>query len=231
MIPALSLLVPSCRPYGLDALLASLDTHAVYPEAWEVVALVDDEDEYIEFHHNYTEIHFPPQRPVSVATLLHECYKLARGSWVMFGNDDVVCETQGWDAQLFDAIEQDGQDGMSLFWPDDRMFGRRLACFPIVSRRLLDLIAFFPQPYQRYKVDDTLFHAVPESRRHFLPQITFRHLNDHGEVGYPLGDGRVYPVEREAAFFDNAHWRLEASRRDEMRARVASALAREVSHG
>jgi hypothetical protein len=162
---------------------------------------------------------------VSVAHLLHECYKLARGQWIMFANDDVVCETPGWDRQLFEAIDAYGQDRLSLFWPDDQMFGRRLACFPIVSRHLLDLIAFFPQPYQRYKVDDTLFHSVPEDRRHFLPSITFRHSNDRGESGYRLPDGRIYPVNRAAADFDNTHWALEAPRRADMRERITAALS------
>src|SRR5688500_4280979 len=119
----LSLLVPSYRPSGLEALRESLAVHGVWPDTWEVVALVDDERAYVEFQHRYTDIHHPPQRPVSVAHLLHECYTHSRGEWIMFGNDDIVCETPEWDRLIFDAITQHDEDGLSLFWPEDQMFG------------------------------------------------------------------------------------------------------------
>lgn len=220
----LSLLVPSKRPEGLAALQASLRQHSV-TDAVEVVVLVDDAVNYVEFHHRLTVIHRPPQTPVSIAALLHECYTRSTGDWIMFGNDDIVCETPAWDRLVFDALERDGRDGLALFWPDDRMFRERLACFPIVSRAFLDLVAFFPQPYQRYKVDDTIHALIPPSRRHFLSQVQFPHSNDHGEVGYPLGDGRIYPVIREAAEFDTAAWQAERARRTRMQMVVTRAIS------
>lgn len=223
----LSILVPSVRPEGLAALEESLKKNSITDDV-ELVVLVDDELEHVEFHHNRIVIHYPPKRPLSVAHLLHECYKRATGDWIMFGNDDIICETPEWDKQLFKAIDQFGKDGIALFWPDDNMFGPRLACFPIVSKKLLELIQFFPQPYQRYKVDDTLFHAIPNNRRYFLSNIKFRHDNDKGAVGFDLGNGKVYPVIQEAAEFDNAAWKAETARRNKMTAVVNKELGIET---
>jgi hypothetical protein len=89
---------------------------------------------------------------------------------------------------------------------------------------LLELVSFFPQPYQRYKVDDTINDLMPASRRHFLSHVHFPHSNDHGEVGYPLGDGRIYPVIRDAADCDNAAWQAEAARRRQMKLILNDAL-------
>lgn len=221
----LSLLVPSKRPDGLEALLQSLERHSV-TGAVEVVVLVDDPVDYVEFHHRQTVIHLPPQVPVSIAALLHECYARSTGEWIMFGNDDIVCDTPSWDRLVFDAIDQYGQDGLALFWPDDHMFQARLACFPIVSRAFLELVGFFPQPYQRYKVDDTIHALIPPDRRHFLSHVHFPHSNDHGETGFPLGDGRIYPVIQESAVCDNAVWQSEADRRSRMQMMVNHAISR-----
>lgn len=209
----LSMLVPSKRPAGLIALSDSLRQHSATDDI-ELVVLVDDPLEYVEFHHNLTVVHYPPMRPLSIAHLLQQCYERSMGEWVMFANDDIVCQTPGWDQLVFEAMDQHGD--LALLWPDDNLFGPKLACFPIVSRTLLDLIGFFPQPYHRYKVDDTLFQVVPPELRVYLPHVRFAHLNDHGDVGYRFPDGRVYPVDREAAVYDSAQWVMQADARRRM---------------
>lgn len=219
----LSILVPSNRPEGLTALTDSLKKNSVTDDV-ELVVLVDDENEYIEFHHNMIVIHYPPKQPLSIAHLLHECYKRATGDWIMFANDDIICNTPAWDEMVFKAIEQYGKDGIALFWPDDCMFGVRLSCFPIVSRKFLELVDFFPQPYQRYKVDDTIHYLIPNTRRYFMSNIQFKHDNDKGEIGFKLDDGRVYPVFKEAAEFDNNAWRSESGRRSRMKTIVNKEL-------
>jgi glycosyltransferase involved in cell wall biosynthesis len=215
----LSLLVPSNRPEGLERLRKSLELHSVCADQWELVVLVDDEKEYVEYHHGYTEIHYPPKSPLSIAHLLHECYKLSHGEWVMFANDDITCETPEWDKMLLGAIEQYGKDEVCLFWPDDNMFGPKLSCFPIVSKRMLDMVNFWPQPYQRYKVDDTIHFIVPNTRRFYLSNIKFTHHNADGKAGhgYMLEDRRVYPINQEAGTFDQAAWEAETSRRNQMK--------------
>jgi glycosyltransferase involved in cell wall biosynthesis len=99
------------------------------------------------------------------------------------------------------------------------MFGNRLACFPIVSKKLLEKINFFPLPYQRYKVDDTLYHIIPPKKRCYLSNIEFNHDNDHGVVGhgFQLADGRVYPIIPDAAKHDEEQWISESSNRMRMK--------------
>lgn len=220
----LSIIVPSKRPDELIRFEESIRKNSVFNDNIELVILVDDEQEYVEFHHNKTVIHYPPKKPVYVSELMHQCYKHSTGDWIMFGNDDIVCETPEWDKMLFMAIEQYAQDGIALFWPDDCMFGMQLACFPIISKKFLDMIGFFPQPYQRYKVDDTIFHVIPNQRKFYLSNIKFRHHNDEGEDGFVLENGKVYPIDREAGEHDNAVWTSETVRRQQMRRVIQTEL-------
>lgn len=219
----LSILVPSIRPEGLSRFEESVRNNSVTDDV-EIIVLVDDNNEYVEEFHNKKIIHCLPQKPVFVSRLAHECYKHATGDWVMFANDDIICETPEWDKMLFGAIAQYAGDGIALFWPDDCMFGVKLACFPIISKKFLDMTGFFPQPYQRYKFDDTLYHLVPNQRKYFLSNIKFRHYNDEGTDGFSLEDGRVYPINREAAEYDNNAWVAETANRQRMRKIVHAEL-------
>jgi hypothetical protein len=102
-------------------------------------------------------------------------------------------KTKNWDRILKNKVSE-VNDEIALFWPDDTMFGDRLACFPIVSKRAMEIANdIWPMPFHTYKIDDELRDIFPLSRRFFIPEIIMKHHNDKGEVGYHLPDGRCYP--------------------------------------
>lgn len=215
----LSILCPSNRPQELDRFLDSLRRNTRNMDDLEVIILVDDTQNYVEHKHDTIVIHRIPDEKVSMGVLNYECYKKSQGQWILLCNDDVIIETKNWDKILYDVMKQ-YPDEIALFWPRDNMFNERLACFPIVSRKVLELVEFFPTPYRRYKIDDTLHYIHPMERRVHIPQISFIHGNDKGEVGFQLEDGRIYPIDMEAAAHDNEMWEREKIRREEMKKKL-----------
>lgn len=207
----LSILVPSMRPEGLAKMLDSLNKTAANRSDIQVVMLVDDQIEYVEFHNQDKVIHAKPGKTAS--ELMHECYKLTSGQWIMFGNDDITFKTEGWDNILREQFKL-YPDEIALFWPDDNMFRSMLSCFPILSRKAIEISKLFPLPYRKYKIDDTIFAIFPPHRRIYLPNFKIIHENDKGTEGYKLPDGRIYPIDRKAADYDSDQWRFQQAHRD-----------------
>lgn len=223
----LSLLVPSNRPEKLEQFLNSLYKNTANKDEIEVVVLVDDDKNYVDYRKEegvrIVTIHRIPDEVLNVSTLQYECLKLAEGDWIMLGNDDCVIETMGWDDQIKQGIEY-FPDGISLVYPNDGMFGQMLACFPVISRKVIDLVGLFPMPYHRYKVDDTIFNLFPPSRRIYLVNCLFTHLNNQSDQGYRLPDGKFYPIDGIAGGKDQRLWDSELPRRMDMSKKLHEAL-------
>lgn len=224
----LSILLPSKRTENRERFLFLLKQKSAHWDKIQIVILVDSDEgipEHVEFHGNIVEIHYPKQIPLVLGKLLEECYRVSKGEWIFFCNDDLIPKTKDWDDVLFENIDRFAKDGVGLFWPNDELFGPMLSCFPIVSRKVLDAIDFFPIGYQRYKIDDTLFHSFPPNKRYFLSEVIFQHENvveGKPEHGFMLPDGRIYPVEKEAAEHDSKLWQELGGRRTEQRKIVHS---------
>ena len=90
-------------------------------------------------------------------------------------------------------------DDVILVYPDDKIFGEKLACYPVTSRLVMDKIPF-PLPFKRYAIDDTIFNIVPRERRIYLPNVIMEHLHlvDEGP-GVPVardGKTKYYPINQ-----------------------------------
>ena len=216
----LSILCPSNRPEQLKVFVESV-MHNRTNYSVEIIVLVDDDKEYVDSSNlDVRVIHYPSTNPLNMGILNQRCYEESLGDWIMLANDDLTCHTVGWDVILRDKIKEHAPDNIGLFWPHDNMFNERLACFPIVSRKVLEMVGFFPTPYRRYKIDDTLHYIHPVERRVYIPEIIFSHDNDKGTIGFNLGDGRIYPIDLEAAKVDNELWETEKLRREEMKRKL-----------
>jgi len=217
----LSILIPSNRAEELEKFLASLMYCSLTYNNIQIIVLQDGDKENVEYTENVVLITHPKIVPLNIAKLQEICYKYASAEWIMLGNDDVICETKGWDA-IVQAKIAEIKDGIGLIWPNDNMLGERLSCFPIFHRKIFDLI--YPLPYRRYKVDDTIFNAFPPERRFYLGEIMFRHSNDKGVEGFQIGDGRIYPIDMEAAKHDNEVWSREVVTRYKNRRTIKSRM-------
>ncbi len=217
-MPWLSVLVPSKRPERLATFLASLRGQAHEPDSVEVVVLLDHPQHGVTYADRQTTLYHPPRYPVRMGALVEACYRASRAPWVLLANDDVVVETPSWDRLLWTAAARDDR---RLLWPQDGLFGPEMCCFPVASRRVLDAVGFWPQPYHRYKLDDTLLAVYPADRRRFVPEVVFRHLNADvaGAVGHRVANGKVYAVNPMAAQLDTGLWDGETARRVQMATR------------
>jgi hypothetical protein len=220
----LSILIPSNRPEQLEQYIESLKSLAKDMSRIELVTLVDDKvPNYVAYHHDRIEVHQNPVEPLSIAHMQFECYKVCSGDWIMLSNDDCIMQTQDWDEIIFQAASM-VPDDIALFYPNDGMFGQKLACFPIISRKVIDALELFPMPYHRYKVDDTIFDLFPEHRRMYLGSVVQIHLNNQGTEGYQLEDGRIYPIDKAVATIDNQLWAMHSNTRIRYKHKIAQML-------
>jgi hypothetical protein len=208
----LSILLPSKRPEGLAKFLTTFRANTNNPKDIEIIVLVDDDSEYVDYLSNITTIHYPPTDKVHIGNLLHECYKLSSGDWILFCNDDVSIDTFNWDVILKSYIDK-FPDQLALFWPNEGIFESNLSCFPVVSRKVLEMLEFFPINYRRYKIDDTLYNVFPFNRRIYIPEIKFH----HGNKDYTGISGNLIKNDDGAVMHDSLEWGNQAMKREEMR--------------
>lgn len=212
----LSILLPSKRPVELENFIQSLKKNSYDFDSIELVILRDlagwghmswKDGNIIYVNDKYTP--YASER-------MYECFSHATGDWIMFGNDDLVCETKNWDLILKELIDN-LEDNPVLIYINDKLFEGTFPCFPVVSRKLLEVSRFFPLPkYKMYKVDDTLMSIVPTMI--YVPDIVMKHLNT-GEQGFPV-NGKVYNVDDECALHDTLVWNDSVAQREEMKRRV-----------
>lgn len=201
--PVISLLIPSICDNDLQRMLQSLKETSSNYDALDLVIT---------------------HRRGNSGEVFEECYRQSKGDWIFLCNDDTVMETKDWDKILLEEIKS-FPDEIVLFWPNDMIFRDQLSCFPIISRKVYNLVVdkIFPMSYRRYKVDDTIMDIFPHNRRIYLPNIVLRHLNisDHGP-GFPIGNGKFYPNDLEALHDDGLEYNRRRNERAEVRAQLES---------
>lgn len=214
----LSVILPSNRPEGLEAFLKSLGDYN--KNEIEIIIVKDYEEldsEYVSYQGNIVTVHCKRSLPVNIGNLQEKAYDIARGQWIALANDDCICETPDWDLQLFKELDKFENDRIALLWFNDKLFGNALSCFPIVSKKALHAINFYPTPYERYKIDDTLYAIFPYDRKVFLKDIVFRHLNTeystgkfvHPEIGER--DSKIFDEQIQARLIASAKLRSMAN--------------------
>lgn len=210
----LSILIPSKRPKELAAYIDSLNHNARIRD-YEIVVAIDEGSTKPEYPVKLIEV----APGATVSKLYEECYKESKGRWVLLSADDFICETQDWDIDFSQACVKNSQKPV-LIWPNDCIFGPRLSCMSLVRRKWLDAIHYFPMPYERYKMDDTLFDVFPKEFHLYLPHVVMRHLNVHGTSGYPVPGGGIYPNDEPQLTNDTVLYAQLAPRRIEQRKKL-----------
>jgi glycosyltransferase involved in cell wall biosynthesis len=181
-----SLIVPTRgRPDGLRRLLDSLRHTAQDAGSIEVIAVIDEDDQESQAL-EYTGLQLkrvvvPPGQTMGSLNLAG--YHVAEGRYLMLLNDDVIVRNAGWDTQLARVFEVH-PDGIVLAHVNDLIFRDRLCTFPVLTREFCELAGGICRPeYRRYWIDDhihhvfDLIHLLGYTRRIFLPDVIFEHLN------------------------------------------------------
>jgi glycosyltransferase involved in cell wall biosynthesis len=183
--PDLSLIVPTRdRADSLARFLASLTATTTDLARVEIVLVVDndavpglDADPRLRL----TLSSGPPGR--TMGALDADGYAASHGDFVMLLNDDVVVRTPQWDDKVLAAARYFA-DGVVLVHVNDTLMRHHLCTFPLLSRRVCELMGgVCPREYVRYCIDDhiedvfNLLAFLGERRTIYLPDVVFEHTN------------------------------------------------------
>lgn len=221
----LSVLCPSNRPNDLNTWLDSLYEKCDQPESIEILLVTEEKPDDRHFLRNWGFVSSvkvnPGQFPIN--DLVHLAYKNSISQYVMLCGDDTICHTQGWDTIFKNELKK-YPDKVVLVYPDDMIFGKELACYPVTSRLVMDKVPF-PLPFKRYAVDDTIFNIVPPSRRIYMPNVIMEHLHlvDNGPGISVIRDGvtKYYPLDPEVMAVERPMYQAQESLRSRIRKELA----------
>lgn len=164
----------------LDSVLAT----ATHPDRVEVIICADDDDpdsHEIDFAGlALTQIVVPRQNMGAYNAI---CLERAQGDISVAVNDDMIVRTAGWDEKIR-AMDRAHPDGIYLAYGNDLFKGRKLCTFPIMSRRMTDLmIDAYPRIYRGAFIDVHLMDIFKRlSKRGFdrflyLEDVIFEHVH------------------------------------------------------
>lgn len=197
---SISLLCPSNRPKDLERWLDSLYENCSNPKDIQICLTVEEmpRDKNLEGWGN-TRVRLVKPKQYAINELVEICYKQAMSPFIFLSGDDTICRTKNWDKIFLTELNK-YPDNVVLVYPDDMIFGKELACYPVTSRLVMDKIPF-PLPFKRYAIDDTIFDIVPKTRRVYLPNVVMEHLHLNSEgPGVPVtrdGVVKYYPINKE----------------------------------
>jgi len=181
----LSILVPSReRPELLNRFLKSVDDTIL--EAVEILVFVDHDEPRLEEYefciHNWrgklrVEL-FTAKGITTVGQAWNFLYKRSIGDFLMMGNDDLVCITQGWDAIVKKNLVESYDDAICLAWTNDLSGQSHTHCaFPIVHRTWVETLGYFTTAHFHFLLNDTWIFDIAKKldRLCYLPDVKIEH--------------------------------------------------------
>lgn len=213
----LSLLCPSNRPMDLYRWLDSLYENCSNPDSIELSLVVENYPRLNGWKNTKVTVVKPKQYAIN--ELVEIAYKQSTSPFIFLSGDDSICRTKNWDLIFKEELSK-FPDQVVLVYPNDMIFGKALACYPVTSRVVMDKMPF-PLPFKRYAVDDTIFDIVPKSRRIYLPHVVMEHLHlvDEGPGVQILRDGKVkyYPLNQDIMAVERPLYEAQQGLRDGIR--------------
>jgi len=170
MDPWLSILLPSINKLDRAFFIESLSGNATRFDGVEII--IDEEP--------------------GIISGIERCLEKANGEWIWIANDNLTCETAGWDDEFLKVAEL-FKDKVVMAFPNDCLFEETFACFPFLRKDILKMLV--PFPYQRYKIDDEVMDIFPEDRKIYLSNVIMRHKVPISGTGYVTKSGKIYPIE------------------------------------
>lgn len=201
----LSLLMPTRgRPQLARRFLQSARDRARRPQLLEAVLYVDDDDEESKcIACSGIDLVTIVGPRASMGTYTAACLRRSSGEIIILVNDDVVIRTHGWDDEIR-SLHERVTDEIYLAYPNDLFKADRVCTFPILSRRMCDLLGDpFPAEYQGAFIDYHLLDIFKRLQRcglHrivYLPQVVFEHMH------YRAGKGEFDETYRNRPRFED----------------------------
>ncbi len=174
------------RPKQLERMLTSLFSTASKPDSLEVILYQDEDD--IETNKIDAKLEaWGVERIIgpklSMGKRLSTCIAASSGDVLFFLNDDVVVRTQDWDRLINEEVSK-FSDQIYLLYPNDLFKGKSYATFPIISRKLCEIIVDpFPAAYEGSFLDIHIMDIFKRlqgeggTKIKYLEDIVFEHLH------------------------------------------------------
>lgn len=156
----------------------------------EIITYIDEDDvesQQMQIEGIHVEKVIQPKAPMGICNQM--CLDKARGDIIILMNDDVILRTKHWDVKLRAAVSQFSDD-IYLMYPNDLFKKSKLGTFPILSKKVCDILQTpFPKQFQGNFIDTHLFDMFQRLRKQgfdricYLDDIVFEHMH------YRLGKG------------------------------------------
>jgi hypothetical protein len=217
----ISLLCPSYRPKDLKRWLDSLYDNC--DNSRDIELSLTLEEEYWDDRWGGFQVTYVKHGQYNINQLVNICYTQSTGHYTFLSGDDTICHTKHWDTIFKNELSKYPDDTI-LLYPNDLIFGKTFACYPVTTRKVMDLVFNdFKRlvPYDRYCIDDTIFDIVPYSRRIYLENVIMEHLHLVDEPpGLPVirdGKTKYYPHNEEAMGKDRFRYNNLQTERNSIR--------------
>src|SRR3990167_11490906 len=204
-----SIILPSRdRPKLLANLVRSLEETTGSPQNIEIVLCLDPDDkESSKLSSTKFRIIKIIDSGDTMGDITRRCFKETSGRYIVLLNDDVIIRTKNWDSIVLEAFLR-FPDEIAMVYPNDCYYGKRMCCFPILTRRaamLMDNIV--PPEYGKHSIDSHVFDifyrlkAKGFDRAVYLRRVVFEHMNLGIISGFDnqgierdtmLGDQKIY---------------------------------------
>jgi len=185
----ISFLLPTRkRPSLVNRFLQSVLDHTKNLEYIEIVLYIDEDDtESHGIENNRLKLKKIIGPRDAMGRSLASSMKKSDGSVIILANDDMVIRTHGWDTTVLE-LDSKIKDKVYLAYANDLIMRETMCSFPIVSKKLLELLVVpFPPEYKGGFLDYhflDIFKRLEKlgyKRLFYFDDIIFEHL--HYQVG------------------------------------------------
>lgn len=203
MIKDFSLILPTRdHPKLATRVLESIAQTASCPERLEVILYADEDDiQSREISYSPLPIFKLTGQHKTRGAVTQKCYEVSQGKYVMLVNDDMIFRTKNWDTKVLEAFSR-FHDEIALVYGNDLYYGRRMATFPILSRKACELMdKICPVQYRRHCIDPHILDIfkrlsqLGHKRTVYLKNVIFEHM--HNELGVLITDSESMPESDE----------------------------------
>jgi hypothetical protein len=198
----ISVLVPSrerVKNGKFPRLINSILQTVSNPNLVNVWVYVDEDDpeveEYKKFSSDIVNILVGPAKSVS-QSWNDLCFK-SDAEILMMGNDDQVYITEGWDCVIEEAAAK-YKDDIYCMWVNDNYKKEKQCCFPIVSRKWVEILGYFTPGVFNFGYNDTWIFDLGKklNRLQYIDDVVVehRHFTKHsGEADNTTQRNRTGP--------------------------------------
>ncbi len=184
--PEISLILPTRdRSRLVQRLLRDILETVSDPKALEIILYLDRDDP------ETAKISYPALRLLKITGEKKEtmgritqiCFEKSSGRIIALVNDDIVIRIKDWDKKIKEAFSL-FPDQIGLVYPNDRYYGKKVATFPVMSRKTCELLGgICPAEYDRHCIDSHIFDVFERllrlgfQRSVYLKEVVFEHMH------------------------------------------------------